>query len=124
MAPARSARAPSTRRARPVPPRPRAVSGGLRPSGIRWDRVGRVMLITLFVGVALLYVHPLLSIWSTRGEAERRRGDVARLEREHELLQRRVKALQKPKALEREARRLGMVRPGERAYVVKGLPGG
>ncbi len=80
------------------------------------------MLLTLLIGVTLLYIHPLLSIWSTRGEAARRRADVVHLQQEHQRLERRVKALQNPKALEREARRLGMVRPGERAYVVKGLP--
>jgi hypothetical protein len=31
--------------------------------------------------------------------------------------------LRDPRALEREARRLGMVRQGERAYVIEGLPG-
>ncbi len=80
------------------------------------------MLIGMFGVVALLYISPLLSVWSTRGEAARRRADVVRLEREHQRLQRRMKALKSPTALEREARRLGMVRPGERAYVVKGLP--
>ncbi|MGH2824907.1 MAG: septum formation initiator family protein [Thermoleophilaceae bacterium] len=37
-------------------------------------------------------------------------------------LKRRVRALRDPGALEREARRLGMVRQGERAYVIEGLP--
>ncbi len=122
MASARSARA--TRSATTPRPaaRPRAVAGGLRSSGIRWDRVGRTVLIGMFLVVGLLYVHPLLSVWSTRGEAARRRADVVQLQHEHQRLERRMKALQSPKALEREARRLGMVRPGERAYVVKGLP--
>jgi len=80
------------------------------------------MLLGMLAIVALLYVHPLLSVWSTRGEAARRRADVVELQREHLRLERRLKALQSPFALEREARRLGMVRAGERAYVVSGLP--
>ena len=37
-------------------------------------------------------------------------------------LQRRLRALRDPGALEREARRLGMVRVGERSYVIENLP--
>ena len=33
-----------------------------------------------------------------------------------------MKALRDPGALEHEARHLGMVRQGERAYVIEGLP--
>jgi len=98
------------------------VPAGRRAGTIRWDRVGRFMVIVVFALVALLYVHPLFSIWSTRGEAAQRRSEVVRLQGEHDRLTRRVKALQSPSALEREARRLGMVRPGERAYVIENLP--
>ena len=103
-------------------PRPRAVAGPARGAAIRWDRVGRFMVFMVFALVAALYVHPLFSIWSTRGEAAQRRADVIRLQAQHDRLTRRVKALQSPLALEREARRLGMVRPGERAYVIENLP--
>ena len=121
MAAARNAaRAPETAR-RPAS-RPRAVAGPARGGAIRWDRVGRLMVLGLFAFVAILYVHPLLSIWSTRGEAAQRRADVVRLQAEHDRLARRVKALRSPGALEREARRLGMVRPGERSYVIENLP--
>ena len=80
------------------------------------------MVFMVFALVAALYVHPLLSIWSTRGDAAQRRSEVVRLQLQHDRLTRRVKALQSPSALEREARRLGMVRPGERAYVIENLP--
>ncbi len=80
------------------------------------------MLRAVFVGVVLLYVHPLLSIWSTRQDAAKRRSEVVRLSGEQRELRGRIAALRGDKALEREARRLGMVRPGERAYVITGLP--
>ena len=41
---------------------------------------------------------------------------------EKKRLQRRLKALRDPGALEREARHLGMVRVGERSYVIENLP--
>ena len=104
-------------------PRPRLVAG--RPDGsspIRWDRIGRALIIGVCVLIAILYIRPLVSIISARGEASERRAEVERLQATNDRLTRRVKALKSPAALELEARRLGMVKPGERAYVIKGLP--
>ena len=93
--------------------------GGAR--GIRWDRVSRVALLVVLLGMLFLYVGPARSYWSTVQEAKHRRADVT-----HENATRRARrdARRNPAALEREARRLGMVRPGERSYVVKHLPKG
>jgi cell division protein FtsB len=122
MAAARStARASSAPRRAAARPRP-VPSARPRGGAIRWDRVGRLIVLLAFGIVALLYVHPLWSMWSTRGEAAQRRTEVSRLQAEHQRLERRVTALKNPKALEREARRLGMVRPTERGYVIQHLP--
>ncbi|MBA2763957.1 MAG: septum formation initiator family protein [Thermoleophilaceae bacterium] len=89
--------------------RARNGSGGT----IRWDRVGRYALLAVLCGILALYVGPLTR-WHAQSEnAERHRGEVAQLEREHQELQRRVEALSDPTAIEVEARRLGMVRRGE-----------
>ena len=90
---------------------------------VRWDRVGRIALLLLLAAVVALYVQPARSL----------RLDVARLQRQaagadaaaaraRALLSRRARALREPRTIETEARRLGMVRPGERPYVVSGLP--
>ena len=92
---------------------------GLAAARIRWDRLGRVALLLVLVGVIALYVNPLRSYLSTWQEAKNRRGEVAELEQENARLRARKAELQNPRALEREARRLGMVKPGERAYVVE-----
>ena len=92
--------------------------------GIRWDRVSRVALLVVLLGMLFLYVGPARSYWSTVQEAKHRRAEVARLKHENTKLRARRDALRNPAALEREARRLGMVRPGERSYVVKHLPKG
>ena len=122
MAPARSVRAP--RRAPTARPqgRPRALAGGAR--GIRWDRISRVALLVVLLGILFLYIGPARSYWSTVQEAKHRRAEVAALKRENAKLRARRAALSNPAALEREARRQGMVRPGERSYVVKHLPKG
>jgi cell division protein FtsB len=91
---------------------------------VRWDRVGRVAL--LFVGLLLiyLYINPLRTYLSTWQEAKTKRSEVARLVGEHDQLLRRQRALRSPGSIETEARRLGMVKPDERAYIVRGLPRG
>ncbi|HEY8638213.1 MAG TPA: septum formation initiator family protein [Solirubrobacteraceae bacterium] len=94
------------------------------PAGIRWDRVGRVALLCVLCGLVLLYVGPARSYWHTLGQAKQKRAEVQRLEREHSYLEARRRALAQPGELEREARKLGYVKPGERAYVIEGLPRG
>jgi cell division protein FtsB len=121
MAPARhsAARArPQTREPRPRT-QPRVVAGGAR--GIRWDRVGRVALLLVLFGVVALYIGPSISWIQTYREAQARRGEVSALERENARLRARRTALGNPLTMEREARRLGLVKPGERPFIVKGL---
>ena len=76
----------------------------------------------VLLGILFLYIGPARSYWSTVQEAKHRRAEVAALKRENAKLRARRTALGNTAALEREARRLGMVRPGERPYVVKHLP--
>src|SRR5215204_2625927 len=92
-----------------------------RSLGIRWDRLGRWALIGVFALVLYLYIGPALSWVSTYREAARQRAAVAELRAEHKRLLERKRALSAPGALEREARRLGMVKAGERAYIVEGI---
>jgi cell division protein FtsB len=112
---ARSQSAPAPRA------RPRVVAGGAR--AIRWDRVGRVTLLVVLLGVVALYVGPSVSFFHTWREANARRGEVQQLQAENRRLRARRAALKDPRTLEREARRLGLVKPGERPFIVKNLPG-
>ena len=105
------------------PARVRATSAVSRPA-FRWDRVGRMALLIVLVGIVGLYVGPLHSYWSTRQEAQAKQTEVQRLQRESVRLRERRAALRSKGALQKEARRLGMVLPGERAYSVSGLPKG
>ena len=112
------------------PPRP-AAGVGARGSNdpvmsefaprVRWDRIGRLAL--LFVGLLLiyLYINPLRTWVSTWQEAQTKREQVTQLEQEHATLVKRARALRSPGSIEVEARRLGMVKPDERAYVIRGL---
>jgi cell division protein FtsB len=84
--------------------------------------VGRAALLLVLGAVILLYVPPV-SHWITQSRtAEAQRAELHQLQAEHSELQRRVQDLRSPEAVEREARELGMVREGERAFVVEDLP--
>ena len=94
------------------------------PRGIRWDRIGRVALLFVLAFVLYLYIGPTVDWISTYKEAGKRRAEVTQLRAENRRLKVRRDELRKPVTLEREARRLGMVRAGEKAFVIEGLPGG
>ncbi|HEX2412693.1 MAG TPA: septum formation initiator family protein [Solirubrobacteraceae bacterium] len=92
-----------------------------RQTRIRWDRLGRWALISVLGFVLYLYIGPLATWVSTYKEAGRKRAEVAALKEENRRLQERRAELRDPSALEREARRLGMVKAGEKSYVIEGL---
>jgi len=81
-----------------------------------------VALLLLLGAVVLAYVGPARSLLSTWSDSSARQAEVRALDQEHRALLERAKELRDPRAVEAEARRLGMVRPGERPYVVGGLP--
>jgi cell division protein FtsB len=93
-----------------------------RRTRIRWDRLGRWALIGVFAFVLYLYVGPAARWVTTYGQAKAKRAEVAALHAENRQLRAKQRALQQPSSLEREARRLGMVRQGERSYVIENLP--
>ena len=89
---------------------------------IRWDRVSRAALIVVLLLIPLLYISPAKQYFAQSRTASEDKAELRRLEAENERLESRVRALKAPDALEREARKLGMVRQGERAYVIENLP--
>jgi cell division protein FtsB len=93
-----------------------------RRTRIRWDRLGRWALIAVLGFVLYLYIGPAASWVSAYKDAKRKRADVAALKAENARLRERRKELRDPASLEREARRLGMVKAGEKSYVIQGLP--
>jgi cell division protein FtsB len=89
---------------------------------IRWDRLGRWALLFVPGLVIYLYIGPARTWVSTWSEARQKREEVASLRAENDRLKARRDDLRRASALEREARRLGMVKAGERAYIIEGLP--
>ena len=99
--------------------RPRTRSS---PGGIRWDRLGRLGLLGVLGVILILYVSPVVHWIEQSRTAAHLHSQVTSLQTEHDGLQTRLRELRAPGALEREARRLGMVAPGEKPYVVQGVP--
>jgi cell division protein FtsB len=94
----------------------------MKRSSIRWDRLGRVALLATLGVIMLLYVSPTKH-WIEQSQTKGAQNEELReLLAKNRELKRRVRDLKSPGALEREARRLGMVRQGERAYVIENLP--
>jgi hypothetical protein len=72
--------------------------------------------------VGFLYYHPLTHYLRARGEVSEVQTQVRGLEAQQARLERRLAAQTSDEAIVREARRLGYVKPGERLFIVKGIP--
>ena len=115
-------RRPPTAAARPRRrPRPAAAR---RPLRIRWERVGRVLLVVVLAVVAGLYIQQGLAYLSARNQTDEQNAIAAQLAHQNARLLEQEKALNNPAAIVKAARALGMIKPGERPYVLTGLPGG
>lgn len=83
---------------------------------LRWSSVGALVL------VGLLYYRPVHNYLDRRDAVRDRQANVAVLSAENEQLNRRLRYVESEAAVAREARRLGYVKPGERLFIVKGIP--
>ena len=91
------------------------------PARIHWDKLGRYALFMVLLAILLAYISPI-SHWLRQSEtAKHEEAQLAELQEENAELKDRIADLKRPLALEREARELGMIKEGERAYVIENL---
>ena len=110
-------RAPARRvGARKLGPRQRA-------SRVHWDRVGRTALVLVIFIVCLSYLRPGIDFLQSYRDTTAAKQDLRELQAENRALHNKVQAADDEAMLEREARRQGMVVPGERPYVIHGVGG-
>lgn len=81
------------------------------------------MLLLVLAAVVGLYVQQALAYLSVRGQAAHQRAILHQLSSETKRLTQQQRSLNDPATIEQDARALGMVKAGERPYVVTGLPG-
>jgi cell division protein FtsB len=86
---------------------------------IRWDRLGRYALLAVLFAILLAYISPISHWMRQSATAKHEEAELHQLQAENARLEHRVQDLRRPIALEREARKLGMVKEGERAYVIQ-----
>lgn len=89
---------------------------------LRRLRFGRLGAIAAVVLVGYLYYRPLSSWLHTRAALAKRTSQVQVLESQKATLEREVEQATTLTQLARSARRIGLVRPGERLFIVKGIP--
>jgi cell division protein FtsB len=80
-----------------------------------------VALVLVLFGVMVSYLNPVVNLvdaWRDSKVGEER---LVELQRENASLSAQVEKAEDPLTMEREARKLGMVKPGEQAYVIDGL---
>jgi cell division protein FtsB len=81
----------------------------------------RWCVLATAIFVAFLYYRPLSSYLETRATLNARQAEVRTLRAHRVRLQARLAESSTVEALSREARRMSLVRPGERLFVVKGI---
>ncbi|MGO9752016.1 MAG: FtsB family cell division protein [Solirubrobacteraceae bacterium] len=91
-------------------------------SRVRWDRLGRIALLFVFGLVVVFGIQGAVSFIDTRAQAEQQQAIVAALTRQNAKLVEQQRSLESTQTIVQEARKLGMVRPGEQPYAVIAPP--
>ena len=89
---------------------------GRRRRFARWFALGLAILL------ALLYYRPVRAYMDTQHTLKTRTSEVRALDTRKRQLEERLAEIQSGKTLVRGARRLGLVKPGERLFIVRGIP--
>jgi cell division protein FtsB len=79
-----------------------------------------VLVIVLFL-ILVSYVNPLVGFVDAWRDSRAQRDELQQLRQEHSRIAAKAASLDDSEVAVRVARKLGMVLPGERAYVIRGL---
>jgi cell division protein FtsB len=100
----------------------RPVRRASRRGGVNWDRFGRVVLVIVLFAIFASYLNPVVNLLHAWNGSKQTKVHLEELRQENLQLQRQAATDSSDAVLLREARKLGMVRPGEKAYVIRNLP--
>jgi len=89
---------------------------------VRRRRLRLAWIVGVVVVTVYLYYRPLASYLDTRDRLAAERIEVTTLRATKTRLEQRLAVSTSVEATRREARKLGYVRPGERLFIVKGIP--
>lgn len=88
-----------------------------RPHVLRW--LGAAVVLA----IAIAYVQPIRAYFDAKSDVVTRKAERSSLLHEQARLREELALTETDAFLEREARRLGLVRPGEQLFIVKGAEG-
>ena len=77
--------------------------------------------LAVLCAISFAYVQPIRAYMEAEADVSKRRVQRAALLRQQSTLRHRLELVETESFVEREARRIGLVRPGERLYIVKGV---
>ena len=78
-------------------------------------------MLVLFA-VLLSYINPVINFVDAWRGSHSEHAQLAQLQRERARLEAKAASLKNPSTASEDARKLGMILPGERPFSVKGLP--
>jgi hypothetical protein len=110
----RPRRGTSKQRVRVAPKR----SGKPVSKGINWDRLPGNWLIVILLVMGALYVPPVKGYYEQRKATSAAKSHLQQMGKENRELRARAKSLKKESTIALEARKLGMVSPDERPFVI------
>jgi cell division protein FtsB len=87
----------------------------------RSARALRLLGIAVLLAIGFAYWQPVRAYVSARDEVAARQDEKAALVSEQKRLERRLASADTDAFIEREARRIGFVKPGQRLFIVTGL---
>jgi cell division protein FtsB len=96
-------------------PRKRARRSSRSARALRW--IGVVVLLAVAIG----YVQPLRAYRDASADVAAHRAQIESIERTNAELEQRISETETSVFVEREARKLGLVKPGERLFIVTGI---
>jgi len=97
-------------------PRPGAPRRSVTPSP------RNILVAGIVTAVAAGYLGPVHGYLEQRGELRTQQAALERLEARRESLRAQLRSLDRDDVIERRARAAGMVRPGERAFIIRDRP--
>ncbi len=80
-----------------------------------------MLIVGLIVGIALAYIGPVRDYLAQKEQLRAQQVALIKARQVRDGLSVKIRALKDPQVLEARARELGMVRPGETPYAVRGI---
>lgn len=102
-------------------PAPRRNAGSPGAGRIKWDRLGRIFFVAVVAFLMFSAIRPAVNLFENYRLVSQTRVRLHATQAETYRLEQRVKHLRGDAVLRREARRQGMIVPGEQAWVVNGI---